>query len=300
MVEKEELQAKQKDLQARLNWLIGRSIAEWNYSKNPLAIITDPTDSIELNVRMNYNIKPIKDVTDPFVPFSVDLKYISKPDELGFLLMTHLLSGITTNNDILQLIGVFAGKKENGKMTVKPNEVLKSIGLVFFIIRQMLLDDVFRKYSFNGKLATFAPDDAIGLVKTGVDNKKTLSMVHDRLLYQAYMLPNFTKDAKYPSPVQIAPDELKPNVAQLEMLMTQELPYAKAYLHVFASLFNASCQLLGMDDSNVDEWIQAGFSQTDDDGMRTFKSEMYFRMATIWHNIVFYSLPSEVKRNFFS
>lgn len=299
-VTKEELMAKQKDLQARLDWLIGRSLAVWNYSDNPLAIVTEPDKTIDLQVRMNYNLNPIKDPTDPYLPFPLKTQYIGSADEVGFLLLTGLLNFTTTSSEMQQTIGMFAGRQENGKLTVEPKEVLKSYGLIFFIARQMLLDDTFRKYTMNGKIVTIAPDDTIDLITTPCDDKKKLSMLHDRLLFQAYFMPNFTKNAKYPAPVSVGEDDNeKADIAQLEMMMTQYLPYSKACLHVFGALFVGVSKMLGLSDADIDKWIQAGFSQTDDDGLRTFDPDLYYKMVTIWHGLVQYSLPHEIKKNFF-
>lgn len=299
-VTKEELTAKQKDLRARLDWLIGRSLAVWNYSDNPLAIVTEPDETIDLQVRMNYNLNPIKDPTDPYLPFPLKTQYIGNVDEVGFLLLTDLLNFTTTSSEMQQTIGMFAGRQENGKLTVEPKEVLKSYCLIFFIARQMLLDDTFRKYTMNGKIVNIAPDDTIDLITTPCDDKKKLSMIHDRLLFQAYFMPNFTKNAKYPSPVSVGEDDNeKADIAQLEMMMTQYLPYSKACLHVFGALFVGVSKSLGFSDADIDKWIQIGFSQTDDDGLRTFDPDLYYKMVTIWHGLVQYSLPHEIKKNFF-
>lgn len=312
------------DIPSYGNALNPHTLKEINYTDKPLLKLTYANKHYNAFVKISNDVDPkLANAASGIVPLSVsDLSHVQFPfadvsndDVIGLRLATVIPMMLKMDDSgIPERIILSASKVINEydmgnasqEIQAYPDKILRSLGVLFYVERQLLLDSKFRTIVQQDESHILTPADAMNFaVDDGTDGCITedlLDTISKRLNLQAKRLPElidntddtpFTQD--FDSVHMIIGNALN-DVLNLEVMMAQDTDLSYAYRVMFAILFKLACKMVGLTDDNYVEWTCIGDNSFDDQVTWENKPELYYKSTIIWHNLVYYSLPSEVRK----
>lgn len=284
MIKKEVLTQKLEDLQDFADEDIGIPLAVKDYDKKRLLILKQTSDTeFNIYVKLATVRNDIKKNRHDYLPFGMDISQLDSDDQIGIAILCNIFDSFTTDDELttyIQMLGI-----EEKAPTIHSDTVIESMANGFYILRQLLQDNIFREESDETSFLVPIVDQ----LGTQMD-EKDVQNAQNRLRLLADTMSYVTGEGDGEPNQNIA------DILSLEQLMMQNSDTGVAYLHVFISLFRTMCDIFEIDSRYVDRWFEAGFDHDLDSQVHDEDEPTYHLMLNLWHGLVEASLPNEVRK----